>query len=75
MVVDLSDARREEQMMAVAAICHALVECPQEMWHPALVAVDEAHLFAPWGTQGQESTSCITEPSLAAFCWPTGRCK
>lgn len=64
-VVDLSDARREEQMMAVAAIFHALVECPQEMWHPALVAVDEAHLFAPWGTQGQES-SAVRKASIAA---------
>lgn len=66
MVVDLSDARREEQMTAVAAICHALVECPQEMWHPALVAVDEAHLFAPWGTQGQESTA-VRKASIAAM--------
>lgn len=65
MVVDLSDCRREEQMMAVAAIFHALVECPQEMWHPALVAVDEAHLFAPWGTQGQES-SAVRKASIAA---------
>jgi uncharacterized protein len=65
MVVDLSDSRREEQMMAVAAICHALVECPQEMWHPALVAIDEAHLFAPWGTQGQES-SAVRKASIAA---------
>lgn len=65
MVVDLSDVRREEQMMAVAAICHALVECPQDMWHPALVAIDEAHLFAPWGTQGQES-SAVRKASIAA---------
>lgn len=66
LVVDLSDNRREEQMMAVAAICHALVECPQEMWHPALVAVDEAHLFAPWGAQGQESTA-VRKASIAAM--------
>ncbi len=65
MVVDLSDCRREEQMTAVAAIFHALVECPQEMWHPALVAVDEAHLFAPWGSQGQESTA-VRKASIAA---------
>lgn len=65
MVIDLSDSRREEQMTAVAAIFHALVECPQEMWHPALVAVDEAHLFAPWGTQGQES-SAVRKASIAA---------
>lgn len=65
MVIDLSDSRREEQMMAVAAIFHALVECPQEMWHPALVAVDEAHLFAPWGSQGQESTA-VRKASIAA---------
>lgn len=66
MVIDLSDARREEQMMAVAALCHALIECPQEMWHPTIVAVDEAHLFAPWGTQGQESTA-VRKASIAAM--------
>jgi hypothetical protein len=35
------------------------------MWHPALVAVDEAHLFAPWGSQGQES-SAVRKASIAA---------
>jgi len=65
-VIDLSEVRREDQMRAVAAIFHALVECPQDMWHPAIVAVDEAHLFAPLGTQGQEASS-VRKASIAAF--------
>lgn len=64
-VIDLSDCRREQQMMSVAAICHTLVECPVEMWHPALVAIDEAHLFAPLGIQGQESAA-VRKASVAA---------
>ncbi len=41
-------------MIAVAAFFHSLIECPGEMWHPIVVAIDEAHLFAPLGGQGVE---------------------
>ena len=48
-LLDLSDCEREDQMMAVAAFLRALVDAPREDWHAALVAIDEAHLFAPFG--------------------------
>lgn len=50
-VLDLSDLDRERQMIAVAAFFEALIAAPREHWYPALVAVDEAHLFAPFGGQ------------------------
>lgn len=49
-VLDLSQLGRVEQMRAVAAFFFALIEAPKEQWHPALVAVDEAHIFAPFGS-------------------------
>ena len=51
LVLDLSDLDRERQMLGAAAFVAALVEAPREYWHPCLVVVDEAHLFAPWGGQ------------------------
>lgn len=48
-VLDLSDLEPEGQMSALTAFLKALVAAPKEHWHPCLVAVDEAHLFAPFG--------------------------
>lgn len=56
-LVDLSELDREGQMIAVAAFFQALIEAPREHWHPVLVAVDEAHLFAPFGGQAAAATS------------------
>ena len=47
--LDLSDCEREAQMIAVAAFLRALIDAPREDWHAVLVAIDEAHLFAPFG--------------------------
>jgi hypothetical protein len=56
-VLDVSQVDRESQMVAVAGFLRAIVECPREHWHPALVVIDEAHLFAPFGGQGIETTA------------------
>ena len=45
--LDLSEIPRIEQMKAAAAFLAALIEAPREHWHPVMVAVDEAHIFAP----------------------------
>jgi uncharacterized protein len=57
LVLDLSERTREEQMVAVSAFLASLIECPRDDWHPALVAIDEAHLFAPFGGQSAASTA------------------
>ncbi len=53
-VIDLSELERDRQMMFIASFLPALIDAPQEHWQPALVAIDEAHLFAPLGGQGFE---------------------
>ncbi|HEX2255634.1 MAG TPA: DUF87 domain-containing protein [Afifellaceae bacterium] len=57
LVLDLSECDREEQMKAVAAFLSALIEAPREHWHPCLLAIDEAHLFAPFGGHSAAATS------------------
>ncbi len=56
-VFDVSQIDRERQMAAVAGLLQALIDCPREDWHPLLVVIDEAHLFAPFGGQGVESSA------------------
>lgn len=49
LVLDLSDLTPDDQMKALTAFLTALIAVPREHWHPCLVAIDEAHLFAPFG--------------------------
>lgn len=53
-VIDLSDLERDRQMMFVASFLPALLDAPEDQRHPVIVAIDEAHLFAPLGGQGFE---------------------
>jgi hypothetical protein len=65
-VLDMSDMDREAQMQAVAAVFQAFVNAPREQWHPVLVAVDEAHLFAPFGGASSEPSS-VRKASIGAI--------
>ena len=49
LVLDMSELQPDEQMIALTAFFKPLVAAPREHWSPCLVAVDEAHLFAPFG--------------------------
>jgi len=66
LVIDISDVDREGQMKAFAAVLGALIEAPREQWHPCLVLVDEAHLFAPFGGQVGESPA-VRKASISAL--------
>lgn len=54
-VIDLSQMTREEQLTAIAGFFLSIIEAPKEQWHPAIVAIDEAHLFAPFGGEASAS--------------------
>src|SRR3546814_17640125 len=42
----------EEQMEAAIAFLGSVFSADPGHWHPAIVSVDEAHLFAPHGDNG-----------------------
>jgi DNA helicase HerA-like ATPase len=71
-LLDLSDLEREGQMQMVAAFLAALIDAPREHWTPALVAIDEVHLFAPFGGQAAESTS-VRKAAIASVTDLTSR--
>lgn len=58
-VLDLSELPRERQMLCCAAFIRAMVA--SEDWNPAMVVIDEAHLFAPFGVQGMEAPAVRRE--------------
>jgi hypothetical protein len=64
-LLDLSDLDRDDQMKAAAAFFAALVSAPRQHWHPVLVAVDEAHLFAPFG--GYTEVTSVRKAAVAAL--------
>ncbi|MGI4947406.1 MAG: helicase HerA domain-containing protein [Janthinobacterium lividum] len=53
-ILNLDGLDLEHQMDAVAAFLSGLFDAPRECWHPALVVVDEAHLFAPSQDNGED---------------------
>lgn len=53
-VLTLEGMELEQQMDAVSAFLGGLFDAPSDHWHPVLVAVDEAHLFAPSMDNGED---------------------
>lgn len=72
LVLDLSDCDRTGQMLAIAPFLEGLVEAPRDHWHPCLVAIDEAHLFAPFGGHTTAETS-VRKAAIAAVVDVMGR--
>lgn len=46
-ILDIYDLQAHERKAFVRQFCDALVDAPKGLWHPALVVLDEAHVFAP----------------------------
>jgi DNA helicase HerA-like ATPase len=65
-LLDVSQVERDRQMQARAAFFVALIEVPREHWHTALVVIDEAHIFAPFGVDGSTAPS-VRKASIGAM--------
>lgn len=63
-ILDLCNLDLEGQMKAATAFIEALIAVPEELWHPALVLIDEAQRFAPHG--GYSETPAVKKASVAA---------
>src|SRR3954452_13958326 len=46
-ILDIHDLKAHDRQAFVQTFLDALLHAPREHWHPALVVLDEAHLFAP----------------------------
>lgn len=46
-VLDIYELKAHERVRFVRLFLEALVDAPKKLWHPALIVLDEAHIFAP----------------------------
>lgn len=61
-IIDLSELKHPERITFVKRFLDSLINSPQELWHPVLVYIDEAHQFAPEGKSGKaESKSAVID--------------
>ncbi len=46
-ILDIYELKAHERVRFVKLFLEALVDAPKALWHPALVVVDECHVYAP----------------------------
>lgn len=52
-VIDIYELKPHDRIRFVRRFLEALVDAPRKLWHPALVIVDEAHVYAPQKGQAE----------------------
>ncbi len=45
-VLDIYELKQHERVLFVRRFLEELVNAPKDLWHPAIVVIDEAHIFA-----------------------------
>ena len=75
-MLDMRDGKAADQLRdVVRRFCEALVNAPKNIWHPTLVVIDEAHMFAPQVGQAESLGAVIDLATLwrLARGWYAGR--
>ncbi|TZG29612.1 DUF87 domain-containing protein [Sphingomonas montanisoli] len=72
-VLSLEGIEIEQQMDAVSAFLSGLFDAPPEHWHPIIVAIDEAHLYAPAGDNGEDKETRKSSQQAVANLMCRGR--
>lgn len=70
-ILDIYELKADARIVFVRHFLEALVEARKEHWHPALVVVDEAHLFCPQKGDAESKAAVIdlaTRGRKRGFC-------
>jgi len=59
-VLDIYELQHHQRIAFVKTFLETLVDAPKRLWHPVLVVLDEAHVYAPEKT-GAESLSAVID--------------
>lgn len=59
-ILDIYDLKAHERQEFVQKFLEALVNAPKALWHPVLIVLDEAHVFAP-EKGSAESTGAVID--------------
>src|SRR5260370_6811879 len=58
-IIDLYELPQYERKRFVKLFLEALINAPKQLWHPVLVVIDEAHVFAPEKGQSEAMGAVI----------------
>jgi len=58
-VLDLYELKAQDRRRFVRLFLEALVNSPKKLWHPALVVLDEAHMFCPEKGEAESAEAVI----------------
>lgn len=58
-IINLYELKMHERVRFVKLFLDAMIAAPKELWHPAMVILDEAHLFAPEGSKSESLSAVI----------------
>ena len=70
-IIDLSELEKHQRITFVQRFLDSLIDSPQNLWHPCLIVVDEAHHFCPEGAKSDSASSVIdlmTRGRKRGFC-------
>lgn len=70
-IVDIYELKAHERMAFVRLFLEEIVNAPKKLWHPCLIVVDEAHIFAPEKGKSESTAAVIdlmTRGRKRGFC-------
>ena len=56
-IIDLYELKHHERIKFVKLFLDSMINSPKNLWHPCLVILDEAHIFAPEKGAGEAESS------------------
>jgi len=70
-ILDVYELKAHERIRFVRVFLEALIDAPKKLWHPALVVIDEAHVYCPQKGEAESAGAVIdlaTRGRKRGFC-------
>lgn len=70
-ILDLYELKRDQRTEFVKSFLETLNDAPKKLWHPAIVVLDEAHVFCPQQGEAESASAVIdlaTRGRKRGFC-------
>src|SRR6185369_5184167 len=58
-IIDIYELKAHDRIRLVRLFLESLIESPKSLWHPCLIVIDEAQLFAPESTKCESTQAVI----------------
>jgi len=58
-IIGIYELQHHDRIRFVRLFLESLVNAPKDIWHPALVVVDEAHIFVPQSGEAESASAVI----------------